>query len=365
MTALFNIFVLIVCFYSTFKVVEHLFIHSLDSIADHLKLPPTITGATLMAFGTSAPEFFTSLITLFLPGREQEMGIATIIGATMLETFVVIGIASLIKSFQLNWKIILKDSFFFIVALFQLMLFARDGTIDTLESFILVSTYIFFLITQYFWSKFMVEKDREDYLDLYENELIRLAKERKNKKLHGYISIILSPIKVVFDVLISLIPNVKEKPRWTLPIFILSLFLIGVCAFFIVVSAENLGEIFKVSSSVIGLTIIAMGGAIPNIISSALVTKQGRGDMAASNAIGSNIFNILAGIGIPMFIYNIIHGPIENIAGTDVQTSIKVLLASLVPITILLIIQKFRATKTTGIILITIYILYIVSAYMV
>jgi len=94
---------------------------------------------------------------------------------------------------------------------------------------------------------------------------------------------------------------------------------------------EHLGEILKIPSAVVGLTLGAVGTSLPNLVASMVVAKQGFGAMAVSNALGSNVFNIVIALGVPWTLYPLIYGkPYATMADTGVMVQILFLFAVLV-----------------------------------
>ena len=87
--------------------------------------------------------------------------------------------------------------------------------------------------------------------------------------------------------------------------FFLSIIWIGVYSYFMVGWAETVGATIGIPSMIMGLTFIAMGTSVPDLLSSVIVARRGQGDMAVSSSIGSNIFDILVGLPIPWLAYSI------------------------------------------------------------
>jgi Ca2+/Na+ antiporter len=116
----------------------------------------------------------------------------------------------------------------------------------------------------------------------------------------------------------------------------------------------------NIPESIIALTVLAVGTSVPDLFSSLIVARQGRGDMAVSNAIGSNIFDILVGLGLPLGIFILLYGGTVE-SGGDITRSAVILFGSVVLLLLLLIFSKWKLGKLSGGILIGIYILYIIQ----
>ena len=117
--------------------------------------------------------------------------------------------------------------------------------------------------------------------------------------------------------------------------------------------------ILNIPEEIIALTVLAVGTSIPDLLSSVIVARQGRGDMAVSNAIGSNIFDILVGLGLPFLIAMSISGGTIT-AGGNMKISSIVLFVSVLLLVIILLISRWRIGKTAGFILLALYVFYVI-----
>jgi len=135
--------------------------------------------------------------------------------------------------------------------------------------------------------------------------------------------------------------------------------LIAVLSYVLVEVAVVTAQILNIPEAIIALTVLAVGTSIPDLFSSVIVAKQGRGDMAVSNAIGSNIFDILVGLGLPFIIAMIVYG--ESIAADgNLKISSVILFISLVLLIVLLVLSRWKIGKFTGIILLGLYLFYLI-----
>lgn len=353
-----DLITLILCFYLLAKVVDEYFIKSLDNIGDTLKLGPSVAGATLLAVGTSAPELSTNMFALFLVGVKPETGLGTIVGSAIFQILVVIGFASIVKTSYLNWKPVIRDGSFYSLTIILLIFIVRDNKITLAETTLLIITYLIYLLVLGLWTKYVRDESQKDSIDIAEEGIEDIQrKERKFFKKHFKF-----PINII-NIPFSLIPDPSKKSKWTLPIFFSCLALIAGLCYLMVGSAESLAVSWGVSPAIIGLTILAGGTSVPELISSAIVSKEGRGDMAISNAIGSNIFDILMSLGLPLFIFTLKNGELDGVGAENISSSILLLFATLIAVLALLASQKFKAGKKFGWVLIGSYVLYVIAAY--
>lgn len=365
MNTLVAVLVILISFYIMAKVVDDQFIKSLDIISKRLKLKPSVAGATLMAIGTSAPELSTSLYALFLPNANPGLGVGTVIGSAIFQILVVIGFAALVRTAYLNWRPVLRDGAFYAFSIFLLIAFVQDGVFTVIEATILLLTYILYLFIIYLWSLSSDVLDEPNPLSLVDQGMLE-RKEKKKEKPNGFwekVQRVGGWITFPLDWLLDLIPDPEKNERWTWHVFFYSLAMIGFLSYWLVLAAEELALGFGVPSTVVALTILAGGSSVPEMISSAIVSKQGRGDMAISNAIGSNVFDILISMGLPIFIYTLVNGSLTDFGGENVTSSIFLLFATLIAVFVLLASQKFKAGRAVGVFLMLAYVAYVFMAY--
>mmetsp|Transcript_4194 Transcript_4194/g.9097 ORF Transcript_4194/g.9097 Transcript_4194/m.9097 type:complete len:890 (+) Transcript_4194:386-3055(+) len=142
--------------------------------------------------------------------------------------------------------------------------------------------------------------------------------------------------------------------------FTMSIVWIAVLSYFLVWSASKFGCTVGIPSSVMGLTFIAAGTSVPDAISSIIVARQGQGDMAVANSIGSNIFDILIGLGLPWFLAGLIYKNSSNVQIDDITVGMSFLFAIVVVLVIVLKIARWRLNKIVGGVLLFLYVFYII-----
>lgn len=158
--------------------------------------------------------------------------------------------------------------------------------------------------------------------------------------------------------------TVQGKEKYCYISFILSIFWIGGYSFLMVHAVEIIGATLGIPSIVMGLTLIAAGTSVPDLLSSVIVARRGEGDMAISSSIGSNIFDILVGLPLPWIIYLVWpndHDKIE-IGSGNVWLNIFILLGMVVGIVITIHLNKWKLTKTVGGTMFVFYFLFLIQA---
>ena len=153
---------------------------------------------------------------------------------------------------------------------------------------------------------------------------------------------------------------------WCYAAFFVSISWIGVYSFFMVDWATKIGATVGIPSIVMGLTFLAAGTSVPDLLSSVIVARQGHGDMAVSSSIGSNIFDVLIGLPFPWLIFNMYKGSTEQEtsyvkmgSGDDMIISIFILIAMLAFVIGSIAISGWQMTKTMGYSYFVMYGLYV------
>lgn len=334
---------LLISFYLLAIVCDRYFVFSLDRIAERLKMNSDMAGATLMAIGSSAPELFISFFAVFRPGQEA-IGAGTIVGSALFNILVIIGSAALVRKAFIAWQPVVRDTIFYSLSIILLILAFRDGQITLLESSIFLGLYVIYVFAVMKWRKIFPYKD-DDPIEVVEEALETRAVKKT------FIGKALNSFHLVLDFVFP-----KAKHYWS--VFLISILFIAGLSWVLVESAVGIATILHIPAVIIGLTVLAAGTSIPDLISSIIVARQGRGGMAISNAIGSNIFDILVGLGLPWLVITI-GGKLVPVATENLNSSIFLLFATVITIILFLMAKKWRMGKSIGFSLIGIYLIYL------
>lgn len=354
---------LIFVFYLLAKICDQYFVESLDMIANKLRLSEDVTGATFMAIGSSAPELFTAIIALTKVGAE-EVGAGTIVGSAIFNVLVIVGASAVVATAYLKWKPVIRDLLFYIFAILILLFTFQDGSITLSESFLYIVGYIFYLVLLRKWSHwFPISLDKNELMEIHD---YFEEKEEKRTILHrGIFSRFTYFIEWVLK---KLFPNLNKNPEKYLVSFFTSIVCIAVLSWILVELAVYTADTLHIPKVIIALTILAGGTSVPDLLSSMIVARKGRGDMAVSNAVGSNTFDIFVGLGVPWFVYILLTGNSIVVGTENLLASIFLLFFTVIALLFLLILQKFKIGSKSGYILLLLYggyILYaIISAYL-
>jgi sodium/potassium/calcium exchanger 4/sodium/potassium/calcium exchanger 5 len=399
---------------------DEYFVTSLEEITRILKIPDDVAGATFMAAGSSAPEVATVVIsTLINPGDE---GLGDVVGAAVFNSMTVVGLCAILAGQVLSISPFpfTRDSTFYAISIVLLAGFVADGKIMWFEALLLLCAYLVyvaFMSQNTKVAKLMVahgqrksisgtfaRKLSDGYLKtdmsnmpapnfgdgegtptpkrtlngaaaVVEIETVEVktddaAEEEDDKsmlcKCFGFVfKIIRLPYSILFTA--SMPPCLERKiPNyffmWQ---FCWSIIWIAGLTYVMLLATSRVGCILGIPSVVMGMVVISAGTTVPDCLSSIIVSRAGQGDMAVCNAIGSNIFNIFIGLGLPWLLYTLVYSePYESIAleGIQVLLSILILVIYLFILMIVLIISKWKLFPAVGGVLIFLHLLFIAWA---
>ncbi|KAJ8612680.1 hypothetical protein CTAYLR_002107 [Chrysophaeum taylorii] len=140
--------------------------------------------------------------------------------------------------------------------------------------------------------------------------------------------------------------------------FAMSIAWIGAFAYFMVLGIEIIGAQFGIPTFLMGLVFLAAGTSVPDLLSSVVVAKQGKGDMAVSSSIGSNIFDVAVGLPLPQLLYTLITGNTVVVKGT-VAVSIAILLGMVVAVILSIAYSGWKMSLRLGFMMLALYLAYL------
>lgn len=341
MVILGSIIALIISFYLLAEISDRYFVVSLDKISHKLNMSHDMAGATLMAIGSSAPELFVAIIAIFKPGGHGDIGIGTIVGSALFNLLVIIGAVGLVKNTTLTWQLVIRDLFFYVIGIAALFYVLNNGSVSMLEASVFVALYGVYVFAVIKWRRWFKYKTYDEDPD---------EEEEEPKK--GLMRLFL-PLDWLLDLIFP-------RPKYYFVVFFISIAFIGALCWVLVESAIVISHTLDIPEVVIALTVLAVGTSVPDMMSSVIVAKQGRGGMAVSNGIGSNIFDIFIGLGLPWMVkaYLVDSDLVTNIEGLSI--SIGLLFGSVLLLLFALIFQRWRLNHRLGFVFILLYIVYVV-----
>ena len=343
MVLLWLLWIILACYLLSI-VCDRYFVVSLDEIAKKWKLRDDVSWATLMAVWSSAPELFTSLIALF-SWAKVGLGAGTIIWSAIFNILIIIWGSALFLKAVLDKKILLRDSLFYALSILLIFLSFWDGQVTLVESVLFLAAYLFYILYLiYFWNKRSSHIDELVHVVEHEVEDLEETLEKKS---------------VVFQRIDTLIESsFPKKNSAYVSVFFISLWWIILLSWLLVESGVVLAQSLWIPEVIIWLTILAAWTSVPDLISSIIVAKQGRGDMAVTNALGSEIFFICFFLWFSRFIYPLIHGSVP-ISTAWLWISVSLLFGILILVFCTFVLTKFRINKYVWWFFISIYLAYV------
>lgn len=304
-----NYILLIIGFVLLVKCAD-IFVDGSSNLAKALKVPTLIIGLTIVAFGTSAPEAAVS-ITSSLKGQ-NDMALGNVVGSNICNLLLVLGVSSLFNPLKAKKQIILKDFLFCLLSFLVLFVMVAGpfflgenlGVLSRSDGLVLMCFLIVYLYSL--------------ILNVSRNDMKKI--EERNFSIKDAACIVFGIAGVILGG--NLVVN----------------------------SATKIAESFKISESLIALTIVAVGTSLPELVTSVVAAKKGETDIAIGNVIGSCIFNICFILGMS--------GSIRSIV-IDFDSIIDIFVMMLSGIVVYLFsIKNKRIGFIKGLIMIGMYILY-------
>jgi len=290
-------------------------------IAERLNVSKLVIGITVVSFGTSAPELVVG-IDAALSGA-PEIALGNVVGSNIANILLVLGIPALIYPFVCNDKEIRHSLFYMMLATVLFIVLAFYGPLHVWQGLLLITLLILFLF-------YAVKRARNN------------AKIRKHEAAFAE------------RVLEDAGPLQDRKPPIVKAVIATILGLAGLVigAHFLVDGAIIIARTFGIPEAVIGLTIVAIGTSLPELVTSLIAARNNHGDVAIGNIIGSNLFNILAIMGVTSLI-----APV-TIPDEFFHVDFPILLVTslmLIPLAT----GKIKINRFTGFVFSTMYILYL------
>lgn len=290
-----------------------------SSLARKFNIPDIIIGLTIVSIGTSMPELFVSSTSTI--NGSSDMAIGNIIGSNLCNLLMILGISTIIKpvKFQKETRLIEIPTCLIITIIFAIFC-NTSGTISRIEAIVLIFLFVLFII----YTIIMAKKGNS----FDGNTVIEIQTDDK-------------PLSLKKSIILIVLGIVGLK----------------VGGDFTVENATNLARMFSISEKIIGLTILAIGTSLPELVTSVTAAIKGNSDIAIGNIIGSNIFNILLIIGVSAII-----SPLTYNITYNIQIGI-LILATIILSIFPIIPPKNEMSRFNGLIYLAIYIIYMIIIF--
>ena len=309
---LIDIVLLIVGFVILIKGAD-LFVDGASGVAANFKVSKMLIGLTIVAFGTSAPEFAVSVKSLLAGSGDIVLG--NVIGSNILNILLILGLSAMFHSLNVKNNTVKKElpitmliSTLFAVLLSDHLFDSNRTNSFTREDGIVL--ILFFLVFIYY--------------------LISMARKKIDED--GENSYALPMKKAILFTVFGLVGIVLGSN-------------------FVVDASSALATSLGVSERMISLTIVALGTSLPELVTSVTATRKGEYDIARGNVVGSNIFNIGIVIGLPITIF----GGISNVAFSYIDIIVMIITAMLL---FVFSYNDYKISKKEGFVFLTLFVIY-------
>lgn len=305
------------------------FVDGATDVAKRLKIPTIIIGLTIVAIGTSLPELAVSITSAI--GGSSQVSVGNVVGSNLANMLLILGVVAAIKSVPIDRKTQRFDLPFLIIIHFLLLIFIMDKLLgDSETNFISRSEGIVFLLLVVYYIITQIRSIKQPGEKLSPNELNTKPQEEPEK-------------------------DTKRLKIWQLIIYIVGglagIVLGGEC---VSRTSQFLAIKAGMSEALVGVTIVALGTSLPELITSIISAKKGETELAVGNVIGSNIMNVL-----------LISGSVATISQIPISREIFIDIIILFVATITFAIccyTKKKVRRFEGVILICLYFAYMAYA---
>lgn len=295
-----SLLIILACL-AVFERASNYLVEGLGAISQHYDISEAVLGASIAAMGSSAPEFGSSVFSV-VQGHPT-IGLGTIVGSAIFNVTVIVGAGAIFGKYAIEKRVFYRDGLFYLLTVGIAIVGVWDGSLNRFEAIIWALVFFVYLAV--------------------------LVKDARTGK---------AVPKETFE----------HLPRWRAIVYVIvGALAIAVAARFLVdqVAAFAGGREMEAAFS---LVVIAIGTSIPDLFTSLQASRKGMGSMAVSNALGSNVFDILAALGIPLSF------EVETEIETLVTSSLAALLAS-VALALGILRFDWSVSRKEGVILIGAY----------
>ncbi len=287
------------------------FVEGAGKVAGKFGIPQIVIGLTIVAMGTSAPEAAVS-ITAALKGS-AEITIGNVVGSNILNILLILGLTSVIIPLSVKKNTLhIEMPFVFFISILLAFLGLKDGYISHMDGVLFWVLFIAFLAYLFYLSKKGIDTESDDVPELEEGDTL---------------------IKLLLLILIG-----GGLIVWGSDVT--------------VDAATEIARFFGWSERLIGLTIVAFGTSLPELITSVTAGIKGKADIAVGNIVGSNIFNILFVVGTTALIT-----PVVYASGFLVDSIICIATAALLFFCVLFTKDK-KLNRLGGIVMLVVFVVY-------
>ncbi|MDE6025747.1 MAG: calcium/sodium antiporter [Lachnospiraceae bacterium] len=290
-----------------------IFVDGASKIATKFNIPQMIIGLTIVAFGTSLPEAAISIKAAV--NKNAGITVGNVLGSNIMNILLILGVASCIAALPIKKNTFrIEIPFVIFITIVLLVLGVLGGELSLLDGIILIALLALFMV-------YLIKSAKNGEAD--DEETVISEKDTMVK---------LIALVILGGVCIVLGSNVTVDA---------ASYVAGVCG---------------MDDRLIGLTVVAFGTSLPELVTSATAAKQGKVDIAIGNIVGSNIFNILFVVGVSAVVSNLIASLPVAFAAEFIKDAIVAIFAAI--LLFLCVLKNKKLDKKGGIIMLLVYAAY-------
>ena len=317
-----------------------------------------VRGATINAIGSSMPELFTTLFFLLVLHDKDGFagGIGTTAGSAIFNGMIIPAVVILVvifkglnSSVEVSRKVLLRDGIALLLCEFVLIIILGGNVLSWEHGLVLMLLYAAYATYMMTSMNSNVSQDSDDGDDGDDGDDSDDGDEPRGSMITNILTLNLEPVFIR--------NQINSTNGWTL--LIATMTVIGGACLLLVKSCEWLGDDLGLPIYFIAVVLASAATSVPDTILSMKDAQKGNYDDAVSNALGSNIFDVCFALGLPLFVYTIIYGPIEMSAATIANVSeLRILLFILTFVAFIIYISKKKLTGIHAILLLAIYCVF-------
>ncbi len=230
-------------------------------LAALLRISPLVIGLTVVAFGTSSPEFAVSIKAVL--SNQASLAVGNVVGSNIFNVLLILGLSALILPLVVSKQLVRLDVPLMIALSVIVLVFSLDEKFSRTDGLMLVTGLVIYVCFLFYQS----HKESVELKDEYAKKFVREG--RISSSWFNNLALILGGLMLLIF-----------GSRW------------------LVVGAVSLAQYLGVSELVVGLTIVAAGTSLPELATSVIAAARGERDIAVGNVIGSNLFNLMGVLGV-------------------------------------------------------------------
>lgn len=366
-----QIVLILLTFIGLAAVVDSFLVPAVYRLKDKFHWTDDQTG-TIISFVSSAPELSVSAVALtlaaFTGGSQASMGPGTVIGSALFSILFIVGASAWFSTKKLSWPAVIRDMLYYLLAVLAVYAVVQDSAVSLLEAILLIALFALYGFIIARWKKVLRWLDDTVDPSLIDEErearkIVERETMQKEEKLLGIHHLPWTAFNAHTKVLAFLFFHLDTKvfhPGRVIWNIALSIALVVALSTVMVNTAVDFATLLGISPVVISLTILAAGTSVPDLLASVKVAREGFGDTAIANAVGSNVFDILMNLGLTWTVAVLLQGGGQIAVDThNLNAAIILLIAATASLVLVMIAKRWHLGKPISLLLMLSYVGYV------